>query len=102
VDQLESVQATLVVLQGIPMAVEPLVDKLITLNECHAELASATIQLNDVIKPLIKEEAESMARRLKQARSDWKSDWKEAMREWDKRIYKFFHGVNGLLLPQIK
>eukprot|EP00976_Prorocentrum_cordatum_P014952 299737-Prorocentrum_minimum.AAC.1 len=45
VDTLESVQSTLVVLQGIPVAVEPLVDKLITLNECHAELVASTIQV---------------------------------------------------------
>ena len=51
-------------MQGVPVAVDPLVDKLKIVNESHAELASSALQLAYQMRPLLKAELNTMDKRF--------------------------------------
>mmetsp|Transcript_47670 Transcript_47670/g.91012 ORF Transcript_47670/g.91012 Transcript_47670/m.91012 type:complete len:837 (+) Transcript_47670:329-2839(+) len=89
VEQLETIQSTMVILQGIPVAVDPLIEKLKMLNESHAELASSALQMNYTLKPLIKAENNTLAKRLQRGVQEQR-ERREARK---RRLEMFFRGV---------
>lgn len=71
------------------MAVDPLIEKLKMLNESHAELASSALQMNYTLKPLIKAENNTLAKRLQRGVQEQR-ERREARK---RRLEMFFQGV---------
>eukprot|EP00854_Cymbomonas_tetramitiformis_P002963 gene2963-3779_t len=90
VEQLEHVQQSMVVMQALPLAVPPLVEKLTTMGDCHQSSVVAAQDLSYVLKQLIKKEDQTMDKRLKRFTSDLKKSSVGFFGELQRDVTNFF------------